>query len=117
VGRVLIADDDAVARAVLDRRLKAEGIAALVLASAAEGRGVDPAPLACALLDLELGDGSGADVANALRTVRPELPVAFFTSGASAPELARAGAIGPVFTKPAELDRAIAWVRSHIPSA
>ena len=68
--------------------------------SAAEARAVDPATLSCALLDLDLGDGNGVDVAVALREKRPDLPLAFFTAGASADVMARATTLAQVFAKP-----------------
>jgi DNA-binding NarL/FixJ family response regulator len=66
-----------------------------------------------ALLDLDLGDGDGDDVARALHARRPDLPVAFFSASTSAELVDRARAIGPVFAKPGELDAAVAWVRGH----
>jgi DNA-binding response OmpR family regulator len=79
--------------------------------SAAGASSVDPTDLACALLDLELGDGLGTDVAVRLRESRGTLPIAFFTSTAAPDALARAATFGPVFAKPDELDMAVDWVR------
>lgn len=108
--RVLVADDSAVVRVTLARRLRAEGRDVLESDSAAAAITVDGATLACALLDLDLGDGWGTDVAERLRGIRPELPVAFFTSESGGSDVvARARTFGPVFAKPDELDRAIAW--------
>jgi CheY-like chemotaxis protein len=111
--KVLIADDSSVARDVVSKRLLASGLEALSCGSSADARASDLSDLACALLDIDLGDGDGTAVAAMLREARPELPIAFF-SGSAAPEAAaRARALGPVFAKPDELDSAIAWVRSH----
>ena len=74
---------------------------------------MDSADLACALLDLELGDGLGTDVALHLRKSRGALPIAFFTSTRTPEVIAVAKQFGPVFAKPAELDQAIDWVRRH----
>lgn len=77
--------------------------------SAADSRSVVIRSFACALLDLDLGDGDGVDVAELLRVHQPTLPVAFFSGGAAPDVLARALALGPVFSKPDELDQAVAW--------
>src|ERR1700734_902231 len=98
---VLVADDSAVARLAVARRLRAEGFDVLERASA------DPPPdaaltrVACCLLDLDLGDEDGSEFARTLLSRRTELPVAFFSSSASLDLLARARVLGPVFAKPA----------------
>jgi two-component system response regulator RegA len=110
----LVADDTAVARLAVVRALKARGIAAVEAASAAAGKVFDPNAIACALLDLDLGDGTGVEVARALLATRPDLPIAFFSAGAEAHVLAEANALGRVFHKPDELALAIAWVAQHV---
>jgi CheY-like chemotaxis protein len=111
--RVLIADDSAVARVSVARRVRADGIEVEERDSAATAAAVDTADLACALLDLELGDGLGTDVAKRLRSVQGGLPIAFFTSNSAPETLALAATFGPVFAKPDELDDAVDWVRRH----
>jgi CheY-like chemotaxis protein len=111
--RVLIADDSAVARVSVARRVRADGIDVVEQDSAAGASSVDATNLACALLDLDLGDGFGTDVAQRLRQGHDALPIAFFTSTQSPEVLERAATFGPVFTKPDQLDLAIAWVRQH----
>src|SRR4029077_16468034 len=78
---VLLADDSPVARLAIARRLRAEGFRVLegasggeALASAAMGT-----PVGCALLDLDLGDADGSEVAARLRSTRADLPIAFFS--------------------------------------
>jgi CheY-like chemotaxis protein len=107
---VLVVDDSPVARLAVARRLRAEGFEVLEQASAETPDGATIARLACALLDLDLGDSDGAQLAGSLRRSHAELPVAFFSASVSGEVLARARALGPVFTKPGELDAAIAWV-------
>lgn len=113
VPKVLLADDSAVVRVAVARRVRAAGLAVVERDSAAAASGVDAAELTCALLDLDLGDGVGTDVAERLRTARPTLPIAFFSSTTTAEVLACARAYGPVFTKPEEIDAAVAWVATH----
>jgi CheY-like chemotaxis protein len=110
--RVLIADDSPVARVALSRRVRAAGLEVDEHDSAASAMSVDPGTLACALLDFDLGDGFGIDVAIRLRATRSELPIAFFTT-TDPSETDRARAFGPVFAKPDELDAAVAWIARH----
>jgi CheY-like chemotaxis protein len=111
--RVLIADDSAVARSSLARRVRAEGLEVEERDSATGACAVDSADLACALLDLDLGDGFGTEVAERLREGQGGLPIAFFSSALAPEVLARARFFGPVFAKPDQLDQAIDWVRRH----
>jgi CheY-like chemotaxis protein len=113
VTRVLVADDSAVVRLAVSRRLRAEGLEVVEHDSAVSASGVDPNDLACALLDLDLGDGSGTDVAARLRGDRASLPIAFFSSETARDVIERAAAFGPVFAKPADLDRAVDWARAN----
>ena len=113
---VYIADDSEVVRSALAGRLTAEGVSVHSGASLAEALGLAALTVrgfSCALLDLDLGDGSGADVADHLRVHQPVLPVAFFSGGATAEVVARAQAIGPIFRKPEDLEDAVAWVKRH----
>ncbi len=110
--RVLIADDSATARVVLARRVRAAGFEVVEHDSYATASAVDGATISCALLDYDLGDGSGVDVAVRLRATRDSLPIAFFTSSKSEAS-ERARTYGPVFAKPDELDAAIDWIERH----
>ncbi len=64
---VLFVDDSALIRAATTRRLAGRGIEVTALGSLREAEGVDPTRFAAALLDIELGDGFGPDVAARLR--------------------------------------------------
>ncbi len=108
----LIADDTELARTAVVRRLSADGVSCVEASSAAAATAIDPSTICCALLDLDLGDGNGVDVAVALQKRAPGLRVAFFTAGSSPDILARATALAPVFGKPDDLERAVAWVKS-----
>lgn len=111
--RVLIADDSAVARVAVARRVRAAGLEVVEHDSVASASTVDARTLACALLDFDLGDGFGTEVAARLRKEQGELPIAFFTSSRTSDVLERASAFGPVFAKPDELEAAINWIERH----
>ncbi len=107
---VLLVDDSPLARRVLARRLAAEGFSVREAPSAAAAREADGATLACAVLDLELADGDGAELAGALLARRASLPIAFFTAGAEPGVLDRARSRGPVFDKP-DVAAVVAWAK------
>jgi DNA-binding response OmpR family regulator len=113
IGRVFVADDSPLVRAALVRRIREAGREVVEADSAASAADVDASAIACALLDLDLGDGWGTDVAERLRSAAAALPIAFFTSEQGGEHVARARAFGPVFAKPEEIDGAIAWVVSR----
>jgi DNA-binding response OmpR family regulator len=111
--RVLIADDSAVARVAVAKRVRAAGCEVDEHASAASAMAADPTTLACALLDFDLGDGLGVEVAERLRSERGELPIAFFTTTEKSEVDDRVTAFGPVFEKPGEIDLAVDWIARH----
>jgi CheY-like chemotaxis protein len=117
VRRVLVADDSAVARRLVVRQVAADGVEVVEVASARLDDAIDAATLSCALVDLDLGDGYGTDLAAELRRRSPALPVAFFTAGAPNELVAAAAKLGPVFAKPGDLDRAVEWIRTRISPA
>lgn len=98
---------------MLTRRVRAAGLEPREEATAAGSRAVAPEELACAVLDIDFDDGDGVAVAIALRAGDPELPIAFYSGGATDALLEGARALGPVFTKPAETDAVIAWVTRY----
>jgi len=108
---VLLVDDSPVVRRVLSQRLVADGFDVIAKPSADAARAVDLATLACAIIDIELPDASGSDLAGELLQSRGSLPVAFFTSGASAEVMALARTHGPVFAKP-DVEPLLAWIRA-----
>jgi CheY-like chemotaxis protein len=110
---VLIADDAVTARTAVVRALRGRGVPCLEAGTAAAAKAVDTSSISCALLDLDLGDGTGVEVARALLAAHPDLPVAFFSAGGAQDILAEARAIGPFFHKPEDIERAIAWVAGH----
>lgn len=108
--RVLIADDSPVVRIALARRVRAAGFEVVEHDSCAAASSVDASTLACALLDFDLGDGFGVDVAACLRAREATLPIAFFTSSNDDEVARRTSVFGPVFAKPDGLEAALEWV-------
>ena len=107
---ILFVDDSAVARAATTRLLDDRGVAVTVLASSSETAALDARHFSAALLDLELGDGLGTEVAERLRGLAPSLPIAFLTAGATETLLDHARRFGPVFAKPSGMEDAVRWV-------
>jgi CheY-like chemotaxis protein len=112
---VLLADDSPVARLAIARRLRAEGFRVVEGGTVNEAiaRAESAPGVACALLDLDLGDGDGRRVAERLRVERGDLPIAFFSDVDSDDAAESARTMGPVFAKPHELDAAVTWVKRH----
>ncbi len=95
---VLVVDDDPQIRRSLARRLRmhdcvVDVAASFGAASAATRR------YACALLDLELGDGSGVDLAHLLLARGIVRRVVFLSGTTDAVLVARAKQVGPFFAK------------------
>jgi two-component system response regulator GlrR len=111
---VLLVDDSPVVRRVLTVRLQAAGFDVRAEPSATAARAVNPGVFACAVIDIDLLDGSGVDLANELRRQRPTLPIAFFTAGDAADGLQAARALGPVFSKP-DVEGVLAWAAGRQP--
>ena len=110
---MLYVDDSSLARALAARMLAERGVGVTVLASTREASAVDPGGFAAALLDLELGDGLGTELAVRLRAAAPDLPIAFLTAGGPGEALAEAGRLGPVFSKLGGLEDAIGWLAAR----
>ena len=107
---ILVVDDSALARTAAIQRLRAQGVGVTALASTQEAACLDLSGFAAALLDIDLGDGWGTDIAERLRQGAPGIPVAFLT--AQTPEALLDGArrLGPVFSKNGGVEEAIAWI-------
>jgi CheY-like chemotaxis protein len=103
--RVLVVDDvNALAQAV-ERLILAihPGATVEVFGSALTAMArSDEALFDLAVLDLQLGDGSGVDVARRLRERQPALPIVFVTGAPDSPGASEARALGPraVLEKP-----------------
>jgi two-component system response regulator RegA len=110
---VLVVDDDSLIRRTLATRFSGDGIDVREAGSVHAARAVDCDSLACAVLDLQLGDGDGTDLAAALHKRRPSLPIAFFTGGSVPSLVESARCRGPVFLK-TDVNALHAWVRRAV---
>lgn len=108
MARVLVVDDSPVVRLTVSRALRAAGHEVILCESAAAAAALDPTGIDRALVDFDLGDGHGVDVARRLAGVR----LAFFTSEEADPREGEARALGPIFAKPAGLTAALAWLEA-----
>jgi DNA-binding NtrC family response regulator len=83
--RILLVDDEPVILLVLSRLLAAEGRELLKASSAAEARAIaeTSGPIELALLDKNLSDGTGMQLARELRARQPDLEVILMTAYAS----------------------------------
>jgi DNA-binding response OmpR family regulator len=106
---VLLVDDSAVARRALCARLVSQGFEVREAASVQAARAIELTAVTCAILDLQLGDGDGTDLAAAIHAKRPGLPLAFFTAGAIPSLVETARGRGPVFLKP-DLGPLLTWI-------
>ena len=107
---ILFVDDSAVVRLSVQRLLVDRGLEVVTFASAAEASAINGSDFAAALLDIELGDGFGPDLAARLREGAPSLPIAFLTAGGPDPILDAAALLGPVFSKTSEVEDAVRWI-------
>jgi signal transduction histidine kinase/CheY-like chemotaxis protein len=111
---VLVADDERGLRRACARELSAAGLAvteASNRAAALEIVEADPKRIVAAIIDRDLGDGSGEDVANRLRALNPNALVIETSGGAE-------GGGGQVLEKPFDLpqlvERVLAKVRTIV---
>mgnify|MGYP002640168138 FL=1 len=104
---LLIVDDERVLRTQLAKALERRGFDVRTAESVGEGKDMARArPPAYAVVDLRLGDGSGLDVVEVLREVRPDVRVIVLTGYgniATAVAAVKAGAID-YLPKPVDAD-------------
>ena len=93
---ILIVDDEPVILDVFRRFLEADDRTLVLAGSAREAiaRAQEPGELDVALVDKNLGDGSGLDVARALRRAKPDVEVILVTGYASLDSAIQAMQIG-----------------------
>ncbi|ACG75558.1 signal transduction histidine kinase, nitrogen specific, NtrB [Anaeromyxobacter sp. K] len=93
---ILIVDDEPVILDVFRRFLEGEGRTLLLAGSAREAlaRAAEPGDIDVALVDKNLGDGSGLDVARQLKAAKPDVEVILVTGYASLDSAIQAVQIG-----------------------
>ena len=112
MARVLVVDDSPLARAAASKLVGDSGFEVLTASSVEEATVLDALDLAAAVLDIEIGSGSGIDLAARLRAKRPTLPVAFLSASSDIALRGRAAELGPVFDKTQGLEGLETWVAS-----
>ena len=108
--KILIADDSPIVLRVIRRKLERLGFEVIEASTEAQCGAVEGASLNFAVFDLELGDACGTVSAGRLLAGNRALRVAFFSSSNKPPALARAAALGRVFSKDDGIDALLAWV-------
>lgn len=108
--RVLVLDDSQIVLAAARKTLSDHGWEVLARSNADEVGLVDIGSLNAAILDVEVGDASGIDVAKRLRAARPSLPLAFLTATSDARMRERAKTLGIVFDKSEGLAPVEEWI-------
>jgi len=96
MARLLIVDDEPVILDVFRRFLEGEGRTLTLAGSAHEAmaRAAEPGEIDVALVDKNLGDGSGLDVARRLKSMKPDVEVILVTGYASLDSAIEAVQIG-----------------------
>lgn len=115
--RVLIVDDEADIRELLDMTMMRMGLAADCAASLAEARGLLAAGrYQLCLTDMRLPDGDGLSLVRHIGETRPELPVAVITAHGSAENAVAALKAGAFdyLSKPVSLDQLRALVKTAV---
>jgi DNA-binding NarL/FixJ family response regulator len=107
----LLVDDSALVRRMVRKRVGRD-VEIIEASSVHEARAVGAGDCDLALLDLELGDGTGVDVARVVLEASPTCRVAFFTTAAASELADQARVFGPVFEKPHDLADAVAWLHA-----
>ena len=111
---IAIVDDDASVRTALARRLRAEGLRVLSFASAQEYlAAARSSRVGCLVLDVHLGEMSGFELHEHLRSASTETPTILITAHdeISSAELARRSGPDGYLRKPFDSDELVALVR------
>jgi DNA-binding response OmpR family regulator len=107
--RLLVVEDDVTVARALSRTLARAGFSVACARSCAAARALTQS-FDFAILDLDLPDGNGVDLARALMTVGKVPTVLFFTSCTDSALLARAGRIGSIVMKSLGSSPVLAWL-------
>ncbi|NUP12267.1 MAG: response regulator [Polyangiaceae bacterium] len=108
--RLLLVDDSEFVLAAVTRDATARGWTVSTSASAAEARTLGARAFDAAVLDLEIGDESGIDLATHLRNENPGLKIAFLTGTTDDALRRRAEAVALVFDKTSGMGEVSRWL-------
>ena len=109
--RLLVVEDDVTVARALSRTLARAGFSVASARSCSAASAL-PQTFDSAILDLDLPDGNGVDLACALLNSGKVSSVLFFTSCIDSALLARARCIGSVVMKPLGTSPILAWLAS-----
>ncbi|MEZ6197114.1 MAG: PAS domain-containing protein [Planctomycetota bacterium] len=111
---ILVVDDEGLVRKTARRLLESGGHRVRAAAGAVEARSIVREwgeEIALALIDLDLGDGSGRELAAELAASRPGLPVVLTTGGFDEVPSDREGSAPPLLRKPYSSEQLLSLVR------
>ena len=115
---LLIVDDEPVILDVFRRFLEGEGRTLLLAGSAREAlsRAAEAGDIDVALVDKNLGDGSGLEVARRLKAAKPDIEVILVTGYASSETTAAALAAGlkRVVSKPVDVPKLVPMIEEAV---
>jgi CheY-like chemotaxis protein len=113
--RILCVDDCAVARYSVRKALRERGVDVVEAQSWSDGKQALSDDFDAALFDIDLGDGSGINLAELLIKSNKNCPIAFLSSCEEEDELRQARRFGGVFSKVSGLQSALEWLlaRAH----
>ncbi|HEY0466961.1 MAG TPA: response regulator [Polyangiaceae bacterium] len=110
--RLLVVEDDVTVARALSRTLARAGFSVAVASSCATARALVQS-FDFAILDLDLPDGNGVDLARALLASGKVPSVLFFTSSSDPALLARARCLGSVVMKSAGSSAILDWLATN----
>ena len=108
---VLIVEDDRLNRETLGRLIRSLGCEVHLAGGVIEGVGHLSHRPDCLILDLDLPDGCGSDVARAARAADADCRIAFLTGSPTRPDMT----FNPdaFFIKPIHPHQLLSWVQQH----
>lgn len=107
--RLLVVEDDVTVARALSRTLARAGFSVAAARSCGAARALRQ-NFDFAILDLDLPDGNGVDLARSLMASGKVPSVLFFTSCTDTALLARARCVGPVVMKPLGVSPILSWL-------
>lgn len=108
-GRVLIVEDDRLSRESLSRLLTYLGFAVDAAATVAGALALLASRPHCLILDVQLPDGSGLEVARSARAAQLDCRIAFLTGSTAEEQLPFKP--DAFFEKPVHPDQVLSWVQ------